>query len=263
MYLLCDPSPLFERHYDKYKQACSELVARCAPIRSDVLIQLGSRELEEGIKAGRGYLLKEGLLEYRVSGRPLLFIESGDIIGLGEGHVDMVPQLDFQFAARVDEFDFKPLLADSGWQSEYLRLVWAWNGMLLAVASTLCSEMSNEPPKLRSYSAGERVIEEGGEDDTVYTLVEGHAEVFVEGVKVGEILPDEIFGALAALAGTRRTATVVASQRCMIVSLPKHNFIELLRWRPGTVVKMVEDMARTIVSLNKKVVEQEKAKKGK
>ena len=73
------------------------------------------------------------------------------------------------------------------------------------------------------------------------------------------VLPDyrgsnEIFGALAAAADTFRTATVVARERSIVVSVPKEGFLSIIETRPATTLKLIQDMARSIVALNKTVV---------
>ncbi len=109
---------------------------------------------------------------------------------------------------------------------------------------------------MRNFAPSEVIIKQGTSGDEVYTLLNGHANVIVDGIIVGEVLADEIFGALAALTDMPRTASVVASQNCSVLSIEKDKFIELIQNRPLTVLKMVQDMARTIVDLNKKVVDQ-------
>ena len=69
----------------------------------------------------------------------------------------------------------------------------------------------------------------------------------------------EYKSALAALTDTARTAKVVATKRCVVASLPKDNFVELFRDKPATVFKLVKDMSRTIVDLNRQVAENAQA----
>jgi CRP-like cAMP-binding protein len=110
------------------------------------------------------------------------------------------------------------------------------------------------PPEVRYFEAGETMIQQGGTNDEVYTLIEGSAEALVDGVKVGDIKSDEIFGAIAAIAGVPRTASVVATSRCMAISLPKGDFLHLLKSRPSTVLRLIQDMARALASANDRVV---------
>ena len=73
-------------------------------------------------------------------------------------------------------------------------------------------------------------------------------------IGLGGLLPDEIFGAIGGLTGTPRSATVVATKQTTVVVLPTDHFIELIQERPQTVLQLVKDMARKLVSLNERVV---------
>ena len=72
---------------------------------------------------------------------------------------------------------------------------------------------------------------------------------------VGEINTDEIFGAIAALTATRRTASIIAKTDCTALVVQSDRFKNLITVRPDTVTKLVEDMARTIISCNAKIVD--------
>ena len=75
----------------------------------------------------------------------------------------------------------------------------------------------------------------------------------VSGKQVGEIKTDEVFGVVAALGETPRTATVIAADTCHVLAISKHEFSELIKLRPTTVSKVMQGMARTIADLNKKL----------
>ena len=89
-------------------------------------------------------------------------------------------------------------------------------------------------------------------------LLSGVAEVYVSDVMVGEIHTDEIFGAIAALTGLPRTATIKAVTPCTVVVIDKESFNHLIETRPNTIFKLAEDMTRVIVSTNEKLVNMSK-----
>ena len=103
------------------------------------------------------------------------------------------------------------------------------------------------------FSFHETIIEEGTESDSVYSIVEGHAEVFVRGIKVGEVLEDEIFGAMSLLTNSPRTASVVADSRCLVMVVPRHQFETMIKTHPRICMSLMENMARQIVSLNQQI----------
>lgn len=108
-------------------------------------------------------------------------------------------------------------------------------------------------PEFRQYEKGAVIIEEDTEDDEVYTLMSGSAKVMFNNTEVGEVNKNEIFGAIAALTNTKRTASIVATSNCETIVVKSDNFRGLLTARPDTVQQLISDMARTIISCNERI----------
>ena len=102
---------------------------------------------------------------------------------------------------------------------------------------------------------GDVIIEQGAEADMVYLLMSGSADVMVNGVKVGEVLQDEIFGAMAVFTGEARNATVTAREDCQLLAIPKNQFVDLIRAQPETALTLLNNMSRRIQALNQQVLE--------
>jgi CRP/FNR family cyclic AMP-dependent transcriptional regulator len=85
-------------------------------------------------------------------------------------------------------------------------------------------------------------------------MIEGVAEVLVDGVPVGRIGEGEIFGAMAVLTQAQRSATVRAKTACSVIEVPKEQFTELIRSNPVTIHGLLIDMANSIVNLNEQLV---------
>ncbi|WP_250656497.1 Crp/Fnr family transcriptional regulator [Alkalimarinus coralli] len=100
------------------------------------------------------------------------------------------------------------------------------------------------------YSAGETIIREGEPAEHVYTLLKGEAVASVKTVPLGTIKEGEIFGALAAITGEIRNATVSAHSNCTVMSVPKDQFIDLIKSQPETCLQMIQTMAYQITELN-------------
>ena len=108
-------------------------------------------------------------------------------------------------------------------------------------------------PEFRHYDDGDVIIEEGSEGDEVFTLMSGTTKVVSNNVEVGEINKNEIFGAIAALTNTKRTASIVATSNCETIVVKNDNFRGLLAARPDTIEQLISDMARTIISCNERI----------
>lgn len=110
-------------------------------------------------------------------------------------------------------------------------------------------------PDIRSFPVGSKIISQGNNDSDVYTMIGGTAEVLVDGVVVGEISSDEIFGALSALTGELRSADVVAKTECTVICVKQEEFYKLLENKPQTSAKLVTDLANALLKTNKVLVQ--------
>lgn len=126
---------------------------------------------------------------------------------------------------------------------------------LLNQLITLLVQGEERPsPGFMRYNDGDVIIHEGDISDSVYTIMDGSADVFVNNVKVGEIAQEEIFGAIAVLTGQRRTATVKARGACNVLVVSQTEFSNMINTHPHLFMNLVKDMAKNIVSLNERVV---------
>ena len=88
-----------------------------------------------------------------------------------------------------------------------------------------------------------------------FVIIEGHAEAWVDGQKVGDVQKDEIFGAMAVFTREKRSATVIASEPCTVMVIPKDQFLSLMQSNPRIAHSLIESMARRIDLMNKEVTQ--------
>ncbi len=108
--------------------------------------------------------------------------------------------------------------------------------------------------KLRRFSAGEIILEEGTTTGLLFVLVEGAVEVVKGDVQVAIASePGAVFGELSALLGGPHKATVRASQPCAfhIVENPRAS----LEATPQLCLHVCELLARRLDVLNKYLVD--------
>jgi CRP-like cAMP-binding protein len=112
-----------------------------------------------------------------------------------------------------------------------------------------------DPMAARSFfmSAGEEVAAEAGsiifeEDekgnrffrrDKMYLLLAGEIELTIKGMLVGAILPGEIFGELATISHSPRSATARAKTNCRLIALDDKQFRAALREHPDFSLTML------------------------
>lgn len=264
MYIANYASADFEALDNECKALVAEITAAISPPKESIWLPPG-KEFQPGpmsLGQQKIYVVKQGRLQCLENEKVIFYLETGDLIGVGGHLLGSGVRLFSESTVIIDEYSRDAFLEDLQGSP---KLVDSWTrftaSQLDLHALYLTRMVADSPvarPVVRSYQAGEVIIEEGTQAKDVFALLDGHAEVWSGGVKVGAIYMDEIFGAIAALTGTPRTATVKAATACMVQVLPRTNFLELMSVRPKTVLKMVEDMARVIISLNQKVIDLQK-----
>jgi hypothetical protein len=199
----------------------------------------------------------EGVATIALAGKPVLLLSEGDLLGLpAEHHVpDLTLETDFAIGIRTCALsDVKQRMhANEDLQCQWERIQELRQALFFRLYAEHCAGEDTVFPSIRHYNSGAVIIEEGTAASEVYTMVEGEADVYHLGTQVGTIGEDEIFGALAALSGTPRTATVTARTRCMVAVLPVQSFKILIQHRPYTTEKLIRDFARKIVQLNERI----------
>ncbi|MCP3851963.1 MAG: cyclic nucleotide-binding domain-containing protein [Gammaproteobacteria bacterium] len=234
----------------------AELISE-APVKTTSL-KIPARKILDFENNEFFYILKDGVLKEFYNNTQLVNYGEGDLIGLQSLIDRPQTQIETDFAIVVDEYDVDEFLfyvmsdrvRSKKWHAYLSNIIQV---LQLIIGSYKKKEVLFQPV-VREFKKGEHIIEQGDQGNEVYTLVNGSASVILNGTQVGEIQRDEIFGAIAALTQTVRTANVVATSDCLIMVVPSDHFQSLLTSRPEMVTKLIEDMARNIISSNEKIL---------
>ena len=81
------------------------------------------------------------------------------------------------------------------------------------------------------WSTGATIVEQGRQGDRYFLILEGCADVIIDGQKVNEMLPGDHFGEIALIHSVPRSATVVASSPVVTLSVHRDDFIPSVRSR--------------------------------
>jgi CRP-like cAMP-binding protein len=95
---------------------------------------------------------------------------------------------------------------------------------------------------------GTVLCHQGGAAHHCYVLLDGEADVRVDGQYVGKVRPGEIVGELALLDHGRRSATVITTTRCRLAAISASDYdalMEMASFRRG-VLRQVTERLRTI-----------------
>jgi len=101
------------------------------------------------------------------------------------------------------------------------------------------------------HAEGAVLAEEGRPGETFYVLLGGEARVERGGRKVAQLLPGDFFGEIALIDGGPRTASVVAETPLSTLTITRKRFRKVLEEDPSIVVRMLEELARRLRSVNR------------
>jgi len=224
-----------------------------------VLTQSGIEDLYAQTKSDSLYLIAEGNIAATFDDQTSIIYEVGDLIGLSHCYGLPSPKFNSQEPLVLHQYDATTLLkfvtSDKEKQSMWTSYLITLNAAFIDAYGQLAKQIPTPKTGFIDYNKGDEIIRQGDVATDVYSIITGSAEVFVDNVKVGDVLQDELFGAMAVFTGSKRSASVIAAEHCSILSVPKEEFISLMHARPETTMTLIENMARCITDLNSKVTE--------
>jgi CRP-like cAMP-binding protein len=243
------------------KAALRELMSHLPFKPKRTTIDSDSELLTERLQS-KFMLIEDGRISCIRSNILLFIFDGGDLLGLDSLLALDDIRLRTTFAVPVLEIPkaefFKAVESNPQLQILWTKYVSLQLDLLMIITGHVMKGEFDPGTAIKTFREGEIIIQQGDDSTDVFTLVDGRATVLFNKVQVGEIGDNEIFGVLSALGGTPRTATVMAKTICTVVVMPKEHFVEFFKSRPSAVLKMVEDMALTIVKLNQRVAKLDK-----
>ena len=248
-------------------EQCENLWKACHSLIPEILKNCTAKSIDLKIKSSQPidpksksiYLVKNGTINETYGGQLIVIYEEGDLIGVDGLLQEKNTAFENDFAVIVDEYDAEEFISEVFKDKDKFFILNRYTSCLnQSFQILMCYFNQHETkfnPEYRHYNEGDIIIEENTEGDEVFTLMTGTAKVMINNTKVGKIQKDEIFGAIAALTNTKRNASIIATSNCETIVVKNDSFRGLLSARPDTVQQLVNDMARTIVSCNEKIIE--------
>ena len=205
------------------------------------------------------FMLENGLLHGSIDDRALFYLHEGDLIGLRQG--TELPRCRFRSDSPLalmpylrSEF-FQHIYADLERSELFLQYMTGQAVLLSDAVVRLKKPEFRSTNGFQRVASGEVLIRQGDEPDQVFVIIDGHAEAFVDGHKVGDIPKDEIFGAMAVFTGEKRNTSVITSEPSTIMLIPKDQFLSLTQSNPKIAHSLIESMARRIDLLNEQIIQ--------
>jgi len=110
----------------------------------------------------------------------------------------------------------------------------------------------------QTFPAGTRILRQGDQGHHIYCLLSGACDVYVGAECVGRVMPDELFGEIASLGDSIRTATVVARQDCVVLQLGVDELREAAARHP----QILYDLLHTLAHRTRVISDREEAVRG-
>jgi len=256
MYLLGEQSAYTDAMINRLQSLPVQWVRDLAPC-GPVLQVDATDDLLPLLPAGQLFLLIDGVINGHIGARPLFYWQEGDLIGLqrGDAWADCRWYCDAPLRLqpyRREEL-FRHLYADSGRAEQFVEYMQGHMAILAHAVAELKPREFRSTNGFKRVEAGETLIRQGDVADHVFVIIDGHAEAFVDGHKVGDVPRDEIFGAMAIFTGEPRNATVIARVPSTVMLIPGDQFLSMTRTNPKIAHSLIESMARRIGQLNRQI----------
>jgi hypothetical protein len=256
MYLLGEQSAPAEAMINRLQNLPGQFLRDLAPCGS-VLELEATDDLMARLPGDQLFLLTDGVINGRFGGRTLFYWQEGDLVGLQQGPdwTDCILCSDGPLSLlpfrRHDLFQH--VHSEPARSEQFLHYLLGQMALLAQAIGELKPREFRSTNGLKRVEAGEVLIREGDPADHVFVIIEGHAQAFVDGHKVGEVPRDEIFGAMAIFTGEPRNATVVTCEPSTVMLIPGDQFLSMTRSNPKIAHSLIESMARRIDQLNKQL----------
>ncbi|WP_031342456.1 TIR domain-containing protein [Novosphingobium lindaniclasticum] len=133
-----------------------------------------------------------------------------------------------------------------------LREVLATNRMLLKAGD--CIDELLERSELKSFAAGEVLIEQASDTNELYLIVAGTCDIVVNGRRVGVRGPGNHVGEMAAIQPTQiRSATVIAADTVAALQVSEEVFSDIASRHPDIYRAIAQELSRRLIERNNTV----------
>lgn len=217
----------------------------------------GNADLNTALPDNQLFLLEEGLIDISTEERQLFYLQQGSLVGLRHGlnlpAWHYTPGEPVRLTPYERRAFFQHVYSCEQRQELFTFYLLGQTTLLTEAFARVQQVEVNPSTGFEHFAPGEKLIHQGDSAEHVFVIIEGHAEAWVDGQKVGDVQKDEIFGAMAVFINEPRTATVVATEPCTVMTIPKDQFLALMQSNPRIAHSLIESMARRIDLMNKEI----------
>ena len=195
-----------------------------------------------------------GVLRYVDQDRLIRFYTDGDFVS----RIHPLARLDSEFACEMLVCSTRELEHTLAINPKFSIAWFRHRELEIEILHGLCgvhvAPQRQLKHELRTYLAGETIIEQGAPSKEIFVMISGEASVMHNGAEVGSILTNEIFGEIGYLIGSPRAATVNAKSDCMVQIVRGEDFKDLMGAKPTIALQLATTQARRIAGLNNRII---------
>ena len=103
-----------------------------------------------------------------------------------------------------------------------------------------------DPSRLRVFPAGAVIFDAGDPGTEMFVVQDGQVDIVIGGAAVETLGPDQIFGELALIDESPRSAAAVARTDCQLLPLNQREFMFLVDELPFFAIRVMKVMAERL-----------------
>jgi CRP-like cAMP-binding protein len=103
---------------------------------------------------------------------------------------------------------------------------------------------------LRRYAAGEKIFVQDDEGSWMYVVRSGRVSIMTYGTVLESVGPNGMFGEMALIDGSPRSATAVAAEPTEVAPIDRKAFAHLVRQDPDFALRVMRLLAARIRQMN-------------
>lgn len=93
---------------------------------------------------------------------------------------------------------------------------------------------------------GKIIFAQGDPGDVMYVVLEGQAQIMIDGKLVETVRPGGILGEMALIDAAPRSATAIAKTQCVLVPIDEKRFADLIQRRPEFALHVMRVLANRL-----------------
>lgn len=110
--------------------------------------------------------------------------------------------------------------------------------------------LANSGYPVQELEAGDEIFKEGDDGDKMFIVRTGEVEIKRDGNVVATVGPKEIFGEMALIDGSPRSADAYAKTDCSLVAVNERGFVFLVTETPYFAINVMRTLADRLRAMN-------------